>query len=88
MDLVTSFAFLLQEFAVVMNTKTLANFTTLTAGWIFAHRHTITGMIVAAGVAGAAGLLVYLLVLLLLRSPELGAIPELIRPRLGRQGNP
>lgn len=52
MNLVTSFAFLLQEFRVVMNAKTLKNFTTLTAGWIFAHRHTITGMIVAAGVAG------------------------------------
>jgi len=52
MNLVTSFAFILQEFAVVMNTKTLENFTTLTAGWIFAHRHTVTGMIVAAGVAG------------------------------------
>lgn len=52
MNLVTSFAFLLQEFAVVMNAKTLENFTTLTAGWIFAHRQTVTGMIVAAGVAG------------------------------------
>ena len=52
MNLVTSFVFLLQEFNVVMNAKTLANFTILTAGWIFAHRHTVTGMIVAAGVAG------------------------------------
>jgi hypothetical protein len=52
MNLVTSFAFLLQEFAVVMNAKTLENFATLTVGWIFAHRHTVTGMIVAAGVAG------------------------------------
>ena len=52
MNLVTSFAFLLQEFRVVMHAKTLENFTTLTAGWIFAHRHTVTGMIVAAGVAG------------------------------------
>ena len=42
------------------------------------------GTALAAGVAGAAGLLVYLLVLLLLRSPELGAIPELVRPRLER----
>lgn len=52
MNLVTSFAFLLQEFSVVMNAKTLENLTTLTAGWIFAHRHTVTGMIMAAGVAG------------------------------------
>jgi len=52
MNLVTSFVFLLQEFVVVMNAKTLKNFTTLAAGWIFAHRHTVTGMIVAAGMAG------------------------------------
>ena len=52
MDLVTSFVFLLQEFGVVMNAKTLENFSTLASGWIFAHRHTITGMIVAASVAG------------------------------------
>ena len=52
MTLVTSFAFLLQEFAVVMNSRTLENLTTLTSGWIFAHRHTVTGMIVASGMAG------------------------------------
>ncbi|MCA9147021.1 MAG: transposase [Planctomycetaceae bacterium] len=52
MYLATSFAFLLQEFAVVMNAKTLENFTTLPTGWVFAHRHTVTGMIVAADVAG------------------------------------
>jgi putative peptidoglycan lipid II flippase len=33
----------------------------------------------AAGVAGAAGVTVYLLALLLLRSPELGAVPGLLR---------
>jgi putative peptidoglycan lipid II flippase len=42
------------------------------------------GTALAAGVAGAAGLLVYLLVLLLLRSPELRTLPELVRPRLER----
>ena len=37
----------------------------------------------ATGVAGAAGLITYLAVLLFLRSPELRAIPALVRPRLG-----
>jgi peptidoglycan biosynthesis protein MviN/MurJ (putative lipid II flippase) len=35
----------------------------------------------AAGAAGAAGVVVYLLILLILRSPELSAIPGLVRPR-------
>jgi len=38
----------------------------------------------SAGAAGIAGVGVYLLSLLLLRSPELRAIPRLIRPRLKR----
>lgn len=52
MDIVTSFAFMLQGFAVVMNGRTLENFTTLAGGWIFAHKRTVTNMIVAAGMAG------------------------------------
>jgi len=52
MDIVTSFAFMLQGFAVVMNAPTLANFSTLVGGWIFAHKRTVTNMIVAAGMAG------------------------------------
>jgi peptidoglycan biosynthesis protein MviN/MurJ (putative lipid II flippase) len=35
----------------------------------------------ATGAAGAAGVIVYLLILLILRSPELSAIPRLIRPQ-------
>ena len=35
----------------------------------------------ATGAAGAAGVIVYLLILLILRSPELSAIPGLIRPQ-------
>ncbi len=52
MSLVTSFAFLLQEFAVVMNVRTFENFSTLMAGWVFCQRRTVTNMIVAAGMAG------------------------------------
>ena len=52
MNIVTSFAVMLQEFAVVMTTPTLANFSTLVSGWMFAPRRNITSMIVAAGMAG------------------------------------
>jgi len=52
MDVVSSFAVMLQEFAVVMTANTLANFSTLVSGWMFAPRRNITSMIVAAGMAG------------------------------------
>lgn len=52
MNTVSSFAVMLQEFAIVMTAPTLANFSTLVSGWIFAPRRNITSMIVAAGVAG------------------------------------
>jgi len=52
MDVVTSFAVMLQGFAVVMTTHTLHNFSTLVSGWVFAPRRNITSMIVAAGMAG------------------------------------
>lgn len=52
MDVVSSFAVMLQEFAVVMTSNTLANFSTLVSGWMFAPRRNITSMIVAAGMAG------------------------------------
>ena len=52
MDVVSSFAVMLQEFAVVMTTPTLTNFSTLVSGWVFAPRRNITSMIVAAGMAG------------------------------------
>lgn len=52
MNTVSSFAVMLQEFAIVMTAPTLANFSTLVSGWMFAPRRNITSMIVAAGVAG------------------------------------
>jgi hypothetical protein len=52
MALVSSFSILLQEFVVVMSSSTFANFSTLATGWIFAPKRTVTGMIVAAGIAG------------------------------------
>jgi hypothetical protein len=52
MNVVSSFAVMLQEFAVVMTTPTLTNFSTLVSGWVFAPRRNITSMIVAAGMAG------------------------------------
>lgn len=52
MNIVASFAVMLQEFAVVMSSRTLANFSTLVSGWVFAPRRNITSMIVAAGMAG------------------------------------
>jgi len=52
MDVVSSFAVLLQEFAVVMTSHTFSNFSSLVAGWMFAPRRNITSMIVASGMVG------------------------------------
>ena len=52
MYLVSSFAILLQDFVLVMSSASLENFTTLVTGWVFSPRRTVTGMIVAAGMAG------------------------------------
>ena len=52
MNLHTSFEYLLQELAVVMTQPSFQNFVTIVTGWIFARRRTVTGMLVAAGVAG------------------------------------
>ena len=52
MFLSTSFIVLLQECSVVMTTPSFANFTLLVTGWLFARRRTVTGMLVAAGLAG------------------------------------
>lgn len=52
MTLVPSFRTLLQPLAAVMTAPSFANFCTILAGWVFASRRTVTGMIVAAGVAG------------------------------------
>jgi len=52
MNLVTSFAVLLQPLAVVMSTPSFENLMTLLGGWAFAPRRTITGMLLAAGAVG------------------------------------
>lgn len=52
MSLTSSFAVLLHEFAVAMTAPSFANFMCLTTGWLFARRRTVTGMILAAGMAG------------------------------------
>lgn len=52
MFLVSSFAVVLQELAIVMTAPSFQNFVTVLTGWIFARRHTVTGMLTAAGVAG------------------------------------
>lgn len=53
MYLASSFAILIQELAIVMTSPSFANFTVVTTGWVFAHKRTVTGMLVAAGQAGA-----------------------------------
>jgi len=52
MNLVTSFCVLLQPLAVVMTTPSFLNLNVILAGWVFAPRRTITGMLVAAGAVG------------------------------------
>jgi hypothetical protein len=52
MFIVSSFAVVLQELAVVMTTPSFQNFVTVLTGWVFARRRTVTGMLTAAGVAG------------------------------------
>jgi hypothetical protein len=49
MELVTSFAQLLQPFAPLMTAPTFANFQTIVCGWVFAERRNVTGLILAAG---------------------------------------
>jgi hypothetical protein len=52
MNLVSSFAVWLQGLAVVMTDPSFQNFMTLATGWVFAPRRTVTGLLLAAGVAG------------------------------------
>jgi hypothetical protein len=52
MNLVTSFLVMLQPLAVAMTAPTFFNWTTLLAGWAFAPRRTVTGMMLAAGAVG------------------------------------
>lgn len=49
MELVPGFVLLLQPFAASMTVPTFNSMTTLLAGWVFASRRTVTGMILAAG---------------------------------------
>lgn len=51
-SLVPSFVNLLQPSSCLMTMPTFANFLTVLTGWAFARRHTVTGVILAAGVAG------------------------------------
>jgi SRSO17 transposase len=52
MDLVTSFAVLLQPLAITMTAPTFHNFMSILTGWVFAKRRTVTGMLTAAGLVG------------------------------------
>jgi len=52
MNLVTSFAVIIQEFALIMSAPSFENLTTVITGWVFAPKRTITQMLMAAGVAG------------------------------------
>jgi SRSO17 transposase len=48
MTLVSSFMEIVQQVSFVMTTPTFVSFATLVAGWVFARRRTVTGMILAA----------------------------------------
>src|SRR5215213_6026676 len=50
-SLVPSFLDLLQPLSCVMTTPSFDSFLTVITGWIFARRHTVTGMILAADAA-------------------------------------
>jgi hypothetical protein len=52
MNLVSSFVELLQQVAFVMTVPTFTSFVTVLAGWVFARRRTVTGMILAADAVG------------------------------------
>lgn len=52
MDLANSFATMLQEVSFVMTSPTFASFHQLMIGWVFARRRTLTGIMMAAGLAG------------------------------------
>lgn len=52
MELVPGFVLLLQGLSATMTAPTFASLTTVLTGWVFARRHTVTRMILAAGEAG------------------------------------
>jgi hypothetical protein len=49
MELVPGFVVLLQGLSGTMTVPTFASLTTILTGWVFASRHTVTRMILAAG---------------------------------------
>ena len=49
MELVPGFVLLLQGLSATMTTPTFSSLTTVLTGWVFAGRHTVTRMILAAG---------------------------------------
>lgn len=49
MELVSGFTELLQGLSATMTAPTFASLTTVVTGWVFARRHTVTRMILAAG---------------------------------------
>lgn len=55
MSLVPSFVDLLQSLSLVMTCPTFESFLTVMTGWVFARRHTVTGMILAAGAVAGHG---------------------------------
>lgn len=52
MNLVSSFLELVQPLSFVMTAPSFNTFVTILAGWVFAHRRTVTGMILAADAVG------------------------------------
>ncbi len=48
MELVPSFVEIVQRVSLVMTAPTFASFVIVLAGWVFARRHTVTRMILAA----------------------------------------
>jgi hypothetical protein len=53
MNLVSSFADLVQQVSLVMTAPTFTSFITVLTGWVFARRRTVTGTILAADAMGA-----------------------------------
>jgi len=52
MNLVSSFVEMVQQVSSVMTVPTFASFVTVLTGWVFARRHTVTRMILAADAVG------------------------------------
>ncbi len=52
MTLVSSFLELVQQLSFVMTAPTFNTFVTVLSGWVFARRHTVTGVILAADAVG------------------------------------